>query len=68
MAATAINAASQSEDGSGLAIDGVVQESLGDYAVTYRSDTGLTEMELSDSMRNRLRARFGGSAGMVPVR
>ncbi len=68
MAATAVNAAGASKDGSGLAIDGVVQESLGDYAVTYRTDTGLTEMELSASMRSRLRARFGGGTAMVSTR
>ena len=67
MAATAINAA-EDGSGSGLAIDGVVSESLGDYAVTYRADSGLTEMELSERMRSRLRARFGGGAAMVGTR
>lgn len=68
MAATAINAAASAEDGSGLAIDGVVSESLGDYSVTYSQSAGLTEMELSASVRARLRARFGGGAAMVSTR
>lgn len=64
MAATALGLA----EGDGLAIADVASESLGDYAVTYRPDSGLTEMELSAAMRARLRRRFGGGAGMVAVR
>ena len=69
MAGSAILLAEGSEGGSGLAVDRIVSERLGDYAVTYDKASGTTEMELAQFTRDRLRARFGGtSAAMVGTR
>lgn len=69
MTASALLAASSEADGSGLAVDRIVSERLGDYAVTYDQASGATEMELADRTRDRLRARFGGgTAAMVRSR
>lgn len=69
MAATALGLAAQGEDGQGLAVGAQVQtERLGDYSVTFFANTGDTEMVLSDHLRDRLRARFGGGARMVIAR
>lgn len=66
MTASALLAASSEADGSGLAVDRIVSERLGDYAVTYDKASGATEMELAQVTRDRLRARFGGgSSAMV---
>lgn len=69
MAASAILLAEGGEGGSGLVVDRVVSERLGDYAVTYDKASGTTEMELAAFTRDRLRSRFGGtSAAMVGTR
>lgn len=69
MTASALVAAASEEDGAGLAVDRIVSERLGDYAVTYDKASGATEMELSSMTRDRLRSRFGGgSAAMVVTR
>ncbi|WUI02105.1 hypothetical protein OHR68_09945 [Spirillospora sp. NBC_00431] len=69
MAASAILLAEQGEGGSGLVVDRIVSERLGDYAVTYDKASGTTEMELAQATRDRLRSRFGGtSAAMVGTR
>ena len=69
MAGSAILLAEGSEGGSGLAVDRIVSERLGDYAVTYDKASGTTEMELAQFTRDRLRSRFGGtSAAMVGTR
>lgn len=65
MAAAALVAATSEDDGSGLAVNNITQERLGQYAVTYNAESGATEMELSERTRNRLAARFGGGAAMV---
>lgn len=65
IAASALVAHRSSGDGGGLAAGDVRSERIGDYSVTY-GDTGLiTEMELPDYLRARLRARFGGGASVV---
>jgi hypothetical protein len=69
MTASALVLAGQEADGSGLAVDRIVSERLGDYAVTYDKAAGATEMELAEVTRDRLRARFGGgAAAMVGTR
>jgi hypothetical protein len=68
MTISAVVAAISASDGSGLAVNDVASERLGDYSVTYNSEAGVTEMELSDRTRARLRARFGDSVGMVRTR
>lgn len=69
MAGAAIKLAEGGEGGSGLVVDRVVSERLGDYAVTYDKASGTTEMELAQATRDRLRSRFGGtSAAMVGTR
>ena len=68
MTLSAVVAATSASDGSGLAVNDVASERLGDYSVTYNSEAGVTEMELSDRTRSRLRARFGDSAVMVRTR
>lgn len=55
-------------DGEGLAAEDVRRERIGDYSVAYGTDGQITEMELSDQLRSRLAARFGGGAGMVVTR
>ena len=60
MAGAAIKLAEQDTGGAGLVVDRVVSERLGDYAVTYDSSAGTTEMELAQATRDRLRSRFGG--------
>jgi hypothetical protein len=65
MAASALIAATEEDDGSGLALSQVAAERLGDYSVTYRGDAGTTEMELSDRVRARLGNRFGGGGARV---
>ncbi|MGH3599809.1 MAG: hypothetical protein ACRDQH_05960, partial [Pseudonocardiaceae bacterium] len=55
--------------GEGLAATGnKVQESLGDYAVTYGSDGRITEMTLPESIRRQLAARFGGGVAVIGSR
>lgn len=68
MTASALVAASASEDGSGLATGNVVSERLGDYYVQYNPDSGVTEMELSAKTFARIRARFGSGTAMVTSR
>jgi hypothetical protein len=69
MTASALVAATSEADGSGLAVNRIVSERLGDYAVTYDKASGATEMELAQMTRDRLRARFGGgAAAMVGTR
>lgn len=69
MTGAALVAAAAEDDGSGLAVDRIVSERLGDYAVTYDRAAGTTEMELAEQTRDRLRSRFGGtSAAMVGTR
>ncbi|TDD88357.1 hypothetical protein [Actinomadura rubrisoli] len=69
LTASALVAAAAEDDGSGLAVDRIVSERLGDYAVTYDKASGATEMELADRTRDRLRSRFGGTgAAMVGTR
>jgi hypothetical protein len=69
MAGAAIKLAEQDAGGAGLVVDRVVSERLGDYAVTYDSSAGTTEMELAQVTRDRLRSRFGGgTAAMVGTR
>lgn len=51
--------------GEGLAAGDVRAERIGDYSVTYGDDGLITEMELPDYLRSRLRARFGGGAAVV---
>lgn len=65
MANTAVLAAQAAADGSGLALGDVVSERLGDYSVTYRADSGATEMELTERTRDRLAARFGAGTAVV---
>ncbi|MFC4912587.1 hypothetical protein [Actinomadura gamaensis] len=65
MAAAALTLAGAEPDGSGLALDRIVSERLGDYAVTYDRDSRTTEMELADRTRARLRSRFGGLAAAM---
>ncbi|MDA2805708.1 hypothetical protein [Nocardiopsis suaedae] len=54
--------------GEGLAARDVRSERIGDYSVTYGDDGGVTELELSDRLRRRLAARFGGGAVVVGSR
>ncbi|MFH8369193.1 hypothetical protein [Streptomyces sp. NPDC018031] len=59
----------RSEDGgTGLAAADVRAERIGDYSVTYGDDGRITEMELPDYLRARLRARFGGGTAVVRSR
>lgn len=55
-------------EGEGLAAGDVRAERIGDYSVTYGDDGLITEMELPDYLRSRLRARFGGGANVVRPR
>lgn len=67
--ATAALVSYRSEDGgTGLAAQDVRQERIGDYSVTYGDDGRISEMELPEYLRERLRARFGGGASMVRSR
>ena len=68
IAATTLLAYRAAPDGSGLAAREVQQERIGDYFVTYGDDGGITEMELPDSTRNRLAARFGNTAALLRSR
>ncbi|WP_017599203.1 head-tail connector protein [Nocardiopsis lucentensis] len=51
--------------GEGLAAGDVRSERIGDYSVTYGGDGLITEMELPDYLRTRLRSRFGGGAAVL---
>ena len=68
MTTSALNAASASDDGAGLATGNVMSERLGDYYVMYTAAQGVTEMELSPRTKDRIRARFGVGAAMVQSR
>lgn len=69
MAGSAIKLAEGGDGGSGLAVDRIVSERLGDYAVSYDKAAGTTEMELAQATRDRLRSRFGGTgAAMIGTR
>jgi len=69
MAASALVAYRSEDGGTGLAVDKeVTSERLGDWAVTYGADGRITEMELPQHWRERLRARFGGGASLVASR
>lgn len=69
MAASALVAYRSEDGGTGLAVDKeVTSERLGDWAVTYGADGRITEMELPQHWRERLRARFGGGASLVTFR
>ena len=63
-AAAGMNAAA---DAGYAAYPNLVAELDGDYSVTYgaAADRVATVMEIPDRTRRRLRARFGGGAGMV---
>ncbi|MFD0773377.1 hypothetical protein ACFQZ2_05490 [Streptomonospora algeriensis] len=68
IAAQTLVAYRSSADGEGLAAGAVTQERIGDYSVSYDSDGAITELELSDRLRRRLRSRLGGGAGVVRSR
>lgn len=68
MTASALRAVAAAAGGEGLAVDDVASERIGDYSVSYDRESGMTEMDLSERTRNRLRARFGGGAAMVTTR
>lgn len=57
-----------SDGGEGLAAENVTQERIGDYSVSFGDDGAITELELSDRLRTRLAARFGGGAEVVRSR
>ncbi|MFC4494070.1 hypothetical protein ACFPA8_07980 [Streptomyces ovatisporus] len=58
-----------SPEDAGLAAPPLVSERIGDYSAVYSYNTPLhTEAELPDYLRGRLRARFGGGAGVVRLR
>lgn len=68
MAASAIVAVRE-DDGTGLAgTKEITSERLGDWAVTYGADGRITEMDLPQYWRDRLRARFGGGIDMLVTR
>jgi hypothetical protein len=46
----------------------VVQERIGDYAVSYASEFTYSDMELPKYLRRRLAARFGSGNGLVRSR
>nr|WP_223188603.1 hypothetical protein [Streptomyces sp. TRM68416] len=68
MAAAALADYRADTEGAGLAAGDIRAERLGDYSVTYGSHGLITVMELPDYERERLAARFGGSATMVTFR
>lgn len=68
MAATALVAWRESLDGGGIAVGRVTQERIGDYSVSYADDGTLSEMELPETTRDRLRARFGGGVAVLRSR
>lgn len=68
IAAAALVAYRSEDGGTGLAAQDVRAERIGDYSVTYGDDGRITEMELPDYLRARLRARFGGGASVVKSR
>lgn len=66
--AATLNAYRDGVDGEGLAAGAVTQERIGDYSVSYGDGGLITETDLPDYLRARLRARFGGGAAMVGSR
>ncbi|WP_435107797.1 hypothetical protein [Nocardiopsis synnemataformans] len=65
IATSALIAYRSEDDGGGLAAGDVRSERIGDYSVAYGDDGLITEMELPDYLRARLRSRFGGGAHVV---
>ncbi|MHC3391299.1 head-tail connector protein [Streptomyces lavendulocolor] len=68
IAAATLVAYRAEDGGTGLAAQDVRAERIGDYSVTYGDSGRITEVELPDYLRNRLRARFGGGAAVVRSR
>ncbi|MGW7598120.1 hypothetical protein [Streptomyces antimycoticus] len=68
IAAAALVAYRAEDGGTGLAAQDVRAERIGDYSVTYGDGGRITEMELPDYLRARLRARFGGGVALVRSR
>ncbi|MFI6105840.1 hypothetical protein [Streptomyces sp. NPDC051310] len=68
IAAAALVAYRSEDGGTGLAARDVRSERIGDYAVTFGDHGRITEMELPDYLRARLRARFGGGVAVVRSR
>lgn len=66
--AAALVAYRTGNQGESLANRPVIQERIGDYSATYSYNPLFSEVELPDYLRERLRARFGGGAGLVKSR
>ncbi|QVQ51304.1 hypothetical protein J4H86_21165 [Spiractinospora alimapuensis] len=65
IAATTLMAWRSDETGGGLATKRVTQLRIGDYSASFADDGTLTEIELPETTRSRLRARFGGGAAVM---
>ncbi|MFD3929537.1 hypothetical protein [Streptomyces sp. NPDC058614] len=68
MVAGALKAQRAEEDGTGLAVEVITSERIGDYAVTFGGDGRVSEMDLPQYWRERLEARFGGGAQLLRSR
>ena len=65
IAATTLMAYRSDETGGGLGVRRVTQLRIGDYSASFSDDGTMTEVELPEATRARLRARFGGGAAVV---
>lgn len=65
IAATTLMSYRSDETGGGLTTRRVTQLRIGDYSASFANDGTMTEVELPETTRSRLRARFGGGAAVV---
>lgn len=65
IAATTLMAYRSDETGGGIGVRRVTQLRIGDYSASFADDSTMTEVELPEVTRARLRARFGGGAAVV---
>ena len=65
IAATTLMAHRSDETGGGIGVRRVTQLRIGDYSASFADDGTMTEVELPETTRSRLRARFGGGAAVV---
>ncbi|WP_017616382.1 hypothetical protein [Nocardiopsis salina] len=65
IAATTLMSYRSDETGGGIGVRRVTQLRIGDYSASFADDGTMTELELPETTRARLRARFGGGAAVV---
>ena len=65
IAATTLMAYRSDETGGGLGVRRVTQLRIGDYSASFSDDGTMTEVELPNTTRAQLRARFGGGAAVL---